>query len=158
MIKSEACQPFYCFFATSLINSIIHKHKCLTLYIYHIHEVKIIMQSCFCVKMSRFYHIYIILLWESFYNFRLDYTICIYMFKATHPHQLKRELYYHMLWVHNFFKFLYHFFFKNSIDPDQLASLEASWSGATLFSWTWWIHINTYHTTGLTGKFEIHKL
>ena len=27
-IKCEACQAFYLFFATSLINSIIQEHKC----------------------------------------------------------------------------------------------------------------------------------
>ena len=27
-IKGEACQAFYLFFATSLINSIIQEHKC----------------------------------------------------------------------------------------------------------------------------------
>ena len=27
-IKCEACQEFYLFFATSLINSIKHKHEC----------------------------------------------------------------------------------------------------------------------------------
>ena len=32
--KSEACRAFYCFFTTSLINSIIQEHKMLD-YIYH---------------------------------------------------------------------------------------------------------------------------
>ena len=32
--------------------------------------------------------------------------------------------------------------FENSVDPDQLASDEASWSGSTLFSSAWCIHIN----------------
>ena len=27
-IKCEACQPFYLFFATSLLNSIIQEHEC----------------------------------------------------------------------------------------------------------------------------------
>ena len=27
-IKCEACQAFYCFFATSLMNSIIQEHEC----------------------------------------------------------------------------------------------------------------------------------
>ena len=31
---------------------------------------------------------------------------------------------------------------ENSVDPDQLASDEASWSGTTLFSFKWWLHIN----------------
>ena len=34
--------------------------------------------------------------------------------------------------VFNFLKSLYHFFY-NSVDPDQLASFEVSWSGSTLF-------------------------
>ena len=27
-IRCEACQAFYCYFATSLINSIIQEHEC----------------------------------------------------------------------------------------------------------------------------------
>ena len=32
-IKCEACQAFYLFFTTSLINSIIHEHECYILFI-----------------------------------------------------------------------------------------------------------------------------
>ena len=29
----------------------------------------------------------------------------------------------------------------NSVDPDQLASLEANWSGSTLFAKAWYIGV-----------------
>ena len=32
-IKCKACQAFYLFFTTSLINSIIHEHECKILFI-----------------------------------------------------------------------------------------------------------------------------
>ena len=33
VINCEACQTFHCFFATSLINSIIQEYDCLILFI-----------------------------------------------------------------------------------------------------------------------------
>ena len=33
VIKCEACRAFYCFFSTSLINSIIQEHECKILFI-----------------------------------------------------------------------------------------------------------------------------
>ena len=51
VIKCEACRAVNCFFATSLLNSIIQEHECLMILI-------LLFKSHFCVKTLRFCHIY----------------------------------------------------------------------------------------------------
>ena len=65
MIKCKACRAFYHFFATSLINSIIQEHECWILFIT---LLKYFCTRDFGVKMSKFSHEYVKLLWASFHN------------------------------------------------------------------------------------------
>ena len=53
--KIEACQAFYGFFATCLINSIIQEHKNVRFYLSH--DVKITYKLHFWVNTSRFCHL-----------------------------------------------------------------------------------------------------
>ena len=52
-IKCEACRAFYCFFATSLINSILLSKN---VRFYLSYDIKTILKSCIGVKMLGFYH------------------------------------------------------------------------------------------------------
>ena len=53
-MKCEACRTFYCFFTTSLINSIIQEHKVLDS-IYHIKLLKDRIFWCENVKILPYF-------------------------------------------------------------------------------------------------------
>ena len=56
----EACRAFYIFFATSLMNSIIQEHECLS------YDINISLKSHFCSKKCyNFVIMYKTLVWTS---------------------------------------------------------------------------------------------